>query len=293
MDNSERLGRPLTVLKAPWEGTDRTYSSIRLGEQTQSLQVSDADYSHCTFVDVSFMGTEFSSSEFKYCTFVRCYFRDAKFSRTAFTGARFEDCIFDKISLHKCDFRYAHFRRTAIPFSRMNDSLPSESNLREAVSSELEVAALSAGARSDARHYRLEGIDARGRNLRDAVFGGSEWHREHYSGGRQVQAAGEWVWYLANRGLWRHGESAGRLLLMGAIVCFVVFPAVYALVEPAVSNLGAAVTLSVSNFIPVSVAPNVADPSRATIGFAITESILGLVFSGLLLTTIIKALSRK
>lgn len=287
------LGRPLATLEAPWQGDNREYCSVQLDAFGDRTPIEGANFRHCTFTDVSFLNADLSESTFLNWRFVRCYFRGATATRSAFVGCRFEDCRFDKIALRKCDFRFSKFYQSAIGYEQLFDCLPPEPNLREELCSSLMNAARTSGAQSDVRSYRIAAIDARGSHLKLATLGGDSWYREHYAGSRRLEAASEWIWYLTNRFVWRHGESPSRLLVLGLLLSTLVFPTLFVFVGSGPENWLDSLGLSLASFIPF-VAYN--PPDDIGVGAMIVagvETVVGLVFSGLLLTTVIRKLARE
>jgi hypothetical protein len=284
------VGRKVTALKAPWSGEDATYASVRLDGQ----DVAEAQYEHSTFVNVSFKRCRISRSSFRNCTFIDCYFRQADLDTSSFVGCTFINCRFPKVIVRGSDFSYAEFRGCHIDFSLMQFSLPQEPNVLLPLAENLGREAEAVGLAADARRYRLRALVARRDHLRATVFAESDWYRKKFDPVDRVWAALQIAWYYLNSALWRHGESATRLLLVGLTLILVVFPLL--LVSAAADGSlawGSATWLSLSNFLLLDRLSNVSAVTGLTAALSALEAALGIIFAAMFVSLLIKALLRR
>lgn len=257
------------------------------------------DFANSTFANVSFLRAKVTGGTFRNCVFVECYFRKAEFRETTFVGCKFLNCNFTHVSIRDCDFRYAEFRGDAPPFQEILHSAPQQANLRNELFEGLARAAQSAGHAAEARRYRVAGIEALDLHLRAAVRGDSAWYREHYDVVGRAQAAMRLGWHHLNRLLWGHGESAWRLFSSAAIAALLVFPILFLALQsgvelpdaqPAASDY---LWLSLSNFLLLDRISAAELTTWATQALAAVEALLGVVFAGMYVTLLVKALLRR
>lgn len=283
-------GRTLTKwAEVPPEASDILVASERLDSQT----IQHPRFNHSTFANVSFLKAEVEDGAFMDCTFIQCYFRDADLKRTSFVGCKFIDCNFRGAKLSSVNMSYSHFRRSVVPYSEMQYSAPSEPNLKRDLFQELSRSAAEVGAEGEARRYRLAAIEAQNIHLRAAVTHQSVWYQEHFPWDRRVAAGLKLVWHFLNKVLWRHGESAPRLLGCALISALMVFPGLMWPSRPSGANYGDLVWLSLSNMLSVDRLSNIVPSSTYLRGLSAAEGLVGIAFAGLIVTLILKALLRR
>lgn len=278
-----------------WADVGRAASDVVIASERLETYggVRERKFSHSTFVNVSFLNTAVGSTEFLDCTFIQCYFRGAQLEGSSFVGCKFIDSTFHKAKVSTCNFRYATFRRSVIPYSELQFSAPPEPNLRHALFTDLSRAALEVGDEDNARRYRLAAIEAQNEHLRAAVKHKSKWYTEHFPWDRRIGAALELVWHFINKLLWRHGESAPRLLASGLVVSLLVFPVLFAIRPPAGASWGDLVWLSLSNILSLDRLSEIESTTGYVRALSAVEGLVGIAFAGLIVTLILKALLRR
>lgn len=282
-------GRELKTLGAPWAGTDALYASARVDGQT----ISSGEYAHSTFSNVSFLNAKLIDTKFLDCIFVNCYFRRADLRDCTFVGCRFIECNFIKTAFKGGDYSYSVFERCFAPFSEFEYALPTRPNLKQDLARNLSLAAEQLGHSDEARRYRLAALDAQKDHLLAAVRAESEWYRTHYDVIGRLYALIRLFWYYLNNILWRHGESALRLLSMAVALVFIVFPALSYLATQGAVSVPDLLWLSVANFLSIDRASDV-DPLSAWVrSTSAVEALLGILFAGLYVTVLVKALLRR
>jgi hypothetical protein len=196
--------------------------------------------------------------------------------------------------LQASDFKYIDFRGCYIPYAEMKHALPTAPNLRQDLAAVLAREAGAMGATADARRYRLEALKARDAHLLAGIKADSEWYRDHFTDLARVLAAGRLLASKANGTLWGHGERIWVLLRNLVLLGFVVYPILFFLVRSKIHkpsgaplSLGDYIYLSLINLIPGR------DYLALTLGgtarlIALTEVIVGFVFTGLLVAMLLR-----
>ena len=282
-------GRQPKQLSAPWIGQDSIFDSDRLNEQ----RVIDARYAHCTFTNVSFLKARVIGARFQNCTFVDCYFRDAVLSSCDFTGCKFVNCNFGHARIEGGEWKYAKFIESLILYRDFRYALPNEPNLRMSLTKDLTVQAEKLGETSEARKYHLDYLNARKNHLLAGVRAETDWYQKHFKTVDRVGAAFQLVSYYFNSLLWKHGESAWRLLLSALMISFAIFPLLFRLSHGHDSNYLDLLWLSLSNFFLLDRLSNVALTSEPMRIFSGLEALAGILFAGLYVTVLVKALLRR
>jgi Ion channel len=125
----------------------------------------------------------------------------------------------------------------------------------------------------------------------------STWYVEHYPFPRKFVAAGSLFWHYLNRFLWRHGESAWSLLVSTLLLAIVVFPGIYWLsggdFTPPVDSFGDAIWLSLSNLLSIDRLSDFEPSTGWARAMCAIEALSGVVFGGLFVTVLVKALLRR
>lgn len=257
------------------------------------------NFSNSTFANVSFLRADVKAGSFRNCVFIECYFRKAELRDTTFVGCKFVNCNFTHISIRGCDFRYADFRDTAPPFQEMLHSAPQQANLRNELFDALARVAQSSGDPAESRRYKVAAIKALDLHLRAAVRGDSVWYREHFDLAARAQAVLRLGWHRVNHLLWGHGESAWRLLSSAAVAALIIFPVLFLALHSGVQVPHGQATasdylwLSLSNFLLIDRISIVDLTTWPTQSLAAIEALFGVVFAGMYVTLLVKALLRR
>jgi hypothetical protein len=288
-------GRTPSSLESPYEGERLLFA----GQLVDGKTIEEAHYSHSTFANVSFLDVKIKNSRFRDCTFIECYFRKADIRSSVFVGCKFINCNFSHTIIRTSDFRYADFRGSHPSYAELAHSAPTEPNLRSELFFGISTAAESRGDAKEARQFRVAAIDARKDHLKAALKSSSTWYKEHYPPLARIGVAGSLIWHYLNRLLWRHGESAWRLLLSTLITVGLVFPALYYLARsgfvPAnpIASYGDAISLSSSNFLSIDRLSDAVPSTGWTKILSGIEALAGVIFGGMFVTLLVKALLRR
>jgi hypothetical protein len=289
------IGRIPAALATPFEGDGLLFASQLCNDEV----VPGPTYANCTFANVSFLRTKISHGTFRNCVFIECYFRKSELRGSTFVGCKFINCNFTHITIRDCDFRYAEFRGTTPPFRELVHSAPQQANLRYELFNALSRVAESAGSGEEARRYRLAGIEALDKHLRSAVKADSSWYKEHFDVLGRLGALLRLAWHHVNRVLWGHGESAWRLLASASVTALIVFPVLFVVFQNGVGVPVGEPTapdylwVSLSNFLLLDRISDVVLTSWVTQSLSSVEALLGVVFAGMYVTLLVKALLRR
>jgi hypothetical protein len=271
-------GRPAQRLREPYQAADRTFASERIDDRS----ISQADYKHCTFINMSFKKSRIERASFEDCIFIGCYFRRAELKDCSFVGCRFVDCRFPYVSIRSCDFRYASFKGCSLPSKEILYSLPSEPNLREDLARNLRIEAARLGLSNEAGRYRDIEIRAMEGHLWAAVVGESTWYKEHFDAAARVRSFFVYVTSLLNRWMWGYGERLLVLLRNWAFASFILFPALYWALgaqfqSPTDVNVAAALIFSLKNAVPAAIGSNIVAVGGLLTAISIIESVYSAV----------------
>jgi hypothetical protein len=169
--------------------------------------------------------------------------------------------------------------------------------LRAELFARISLAAVASGDVAEARRYRLAAVDAHKEHLRAALTSTSTWYVEHYPLSKKLLVAGSLFWHYLNRLLWRHGESAWRLLVCTLVLIIGILPCLYWLFGSEFSRpldgFTEAMWLSVSNFLSIDRLSDLAPSSGLTRALCAIEALSGVIFGGLFITVLVKALLRR
>ncbi len=254
----------------------------------------DGRHAHSTFSNISFLNAEIKNTNFINCTFVDCYFRNASLTSCQFTGCKFVNCNFGRrVAINGGDFRYARFDGCIIRYSDLQYSMPREPNLRMMLAQELSVVAENLGQQDEARKYRLDFLSARKDHLLARVRGENQWYRDHFGTLERLAALLTLFWYFVNALLWKHGEGAMRLFVSAVVVVFGIFPLLYAIVDPGRNVYADLTWLSLSNFLLLDRLYTGTLANSGMAAWSAVEAALGIIFAGMYVMVLIKALLRR
>lgn len=288
-------GRSPSDIEAPFRGDGLLLAS----QLCDGLTLPSAHYSNSTFANVSFLSSKISRGSFRNCVFIECYFRKADLRDSSFVGCKFINCNFAHVTIRDCDFRYAEFRGTPPPFAEFVHTAPQQANLRYELFNSLARVADYAGDADTARRYRLAAVEAMDKHLRAAVRAESTWYREHYDAVGRLGSLIRLCWHQLNRSLWAHGESAWRLLISAMLVTLVVFPVLFLVFQTGIQTPAAGrstsdyLWVSLSNFLLLDRLSDVSLTTSVTRSLSAIEALLGVIFAGMYVTLLVKALLRR
>ena len=273
--------------------TDTAFVNQRFDRQ----KLSGARFEHCTFANVSFLGAELADCHFLNCIFEGCYFRKTKLMDCHLPASWFIDCEFDKPVLFACGFQYTRFRRSAPRFNVIESSLPGEPNLCRELCDNLAAESSLLGHEHEARQFRLRAIREREEELRRGYRWTDDYSQSHYPEFERIRAFLDLCASRLNGWLWGHGEYFTRLLSNVVALAVLIGPVLLYLARSHLHTNGAVgfgdcVALSIASVLNT---PATSGVSATGIGIwiVLTLTALGLIFLGLFVTYIFRAVTRR
>jgi hypothetical protein len=198
-----------------------------------------------------------------------------------------------KIDIRTTDLKfYNSFKGCMIPFDRLSESLPGEGNLRAHLCQNLAVEARIAGAYKDSEKYQQAAARGLEEHLSLAFRHASPFHSEKYRGSERFNAFLEWLGSRFRGAFWGYRRSYLVILRNWLIITLLVFPFIFFLLRDQLApnnKLADYVLASLANMLPGEGISNVKFTGVAAQLFAFLEVLLGLVFIGLVITLLFRA----
>lgn len=185
---------------------------VRLGDE-RSI-VSGTSHKSCHLYEVAGNSVTFKDCDFSYSVIERSYFRNATFENCRFVGARIVDSNFRSANFVNCDFQYAIVQRSILPVSELLRNLPDFPNVRREFLQQLRANAISVGDPSLVNQLVSKELEAERDYWRDARKRSTAYYEKKYGSiGGMVRANWQALVLVADRFIWGHGESIGRLII--------------------------------------------------------------------------------
>jgi hypothetical protein len=272
---------------------DSLFASQRLDGTTIEGKV----FRHCTFANISFKDCVIKGVNFIDCVFVECYFRNAKIQDCSISASRFIDCNLAKVDFRGTDVRYYNsFFGCFIPYNEIEQCLPSEGNLRAHLCANLATEARVAGEPAESEKFRQAAAAGMEQHLWAAFRHTSNFHREKYQGYARFQAFLDWAASRIRGFAWGYRRSHMVILRNWVGVTLIIFPILYWILRAGVTRNGRPITApeavlaSAGNMLPGSEISDVRFTTGTTQAVAFAEVLLGLMFLGLVVTLLFRAL---
>ena len=288
------FGRPISPLSPVASSEDRLFASERLDGQA----LAKVTYENCTFANISFKDASIANVRFSNCVFLDCYFRGTKIYDSYFSACKFIDCNLAKVDIRGSDLRYYNtFVGCHVPYGTIQESLPSEGNLRAHLCMNLSDEARRAGQLKDADKFRQAAARGLEQHLSGAVFRSSEYYKAKFRGFNYWGALIELLASKARGRLWGYQRSFLVVLRNWALLTLVIFPALFGLVRRGLEvpgkdsvGLGDVLTASAGNMLPGSGISNVEFVSSWARTFAFLEVLTGLILTGISAALLFRAI---
>lgn len=274
--------------------------TLFINQRFDNQPLDGAKFAHCTFANISFKGADLRSCVFSACVFEGCYFRETKIRDCHFPATRFIDCEFVRPKISGGGFAFSRFVRSVPPYDFFELNLPQEPNLCRDLTNNLANEAGQLGMEKDARRYRLRSIEEAELTLSRGWRWKDEYAATHFR--TEVERARAWLQLMASRlnGLiWGHGERIRRLLGSLAIVAGLVGPLLLFLARDHL-HAPPGQDLATVDYWTLSAASVINSPGVARVDvtgvaqwIVIAESATGLLFFGLFVTYVFRAVTRR
>jgi len=284
------IGRQETALStAESSYVDKLFGSQRLDNQT----FENKTFKHCTFANISFKSSKFKSVRFEDCVFIACYFRRTQVWNCSFSASRFIDCNMTKIDIRATDLKYYNsFEGCTVPYNELSESLPSEGNLKAHLCQNLAAEARKAGAYADSEKYDQAAAKGLEQHLSAAFRQASAFHREKYQGSARAAAFFEWLGSRLRGMFWGYRRSYLVILRNWLVLTLFLFPLIFLVLRHQLrpnNSWTNYVLASLGNMLPGEGISNVEFTGLAIQVMAFIEVLLGLIFIGLVITLLFRA----
>lgn len=294
MKTSEHSGNSELGLK---QKADSSQCGILLERISyENTQVHDKAFTLCHFDGVNLKGAQLTNVTFSHSRFTDCYFKNASLTRVRFIDCFFDHCDFDGAVLSGCGFEYSEFRNSRIVYDQIESCLPRAwQNVLFRLARSLRVNAHSVGDYGEYRKFLSLELMASETHYKQ-MFTKYDGYYKKYRPIDRLRAAREWATMRIDRFLWGHGEHWTRVLLVGgALVVGFAFLFRYGTEVqnmPTRASFWNYLAFSASNFMTLTY-----DNAVPADGFArflqISEAALGLLFFGLLVTSLYVRISKR
>lgn len=251
----------------------------------------------CRLEGLSFKNAELSDCAFFHARFKDCYFKNASLRRVRFIDCFFEHCDFDGTVFSNCGLEYSEFRFCRITHDQIETCLPKNwQNVLFRLARSLRMNAQSMGDYEEYRKFLFLELAASETHFR-YMFTKFDGYYKKYRPVDRLRAFQTWARMWIDRLFWGHGEKWTRVLLVaGAVV--LVFAFIFRYAGVAIRNMPEGATFwsylafSASNFMTLAY-QNAAPASRFAQFLVISEAALGLLFFGLLVTSLYVGISKR
>lgn len=286
------VGRSRVSLASAQGAADKLFAGDRIdGSELQNLK-----FAHCTFANVSFKNCTLNNIEFANCVFIGCYFRGTRIERCRFIGAKFVECDLSKVDIRATDFKfYNSFSGCYLPFREIEQSLPTEGNLRAHLCLNLASEARKSGALKDEGLYRQAGAAGMEQHLLAAARHSTQYFREKYAGSTRWKALLEYIASRTRGFLWGYKSSSFVVLRNWSITTLVLFPLLFLIFRDGIYRADRPVTTpeiwlaSIGNILPGSGISDIRFVSTTCLVLAFVEVLIGLLFTGIVAALIFRA----
>lgn len=250
----------------------------------------------CRLENLNLKRAELTDCSFIHSRFTDCYFKDALVTRVRFVDCYFDHCDFDGAVFSNCSFEYSEFRDCRIEYGQIQSCLPHNwQNVLVRLARSLRVNAHSMGDNEQYRKFLSLELMASETHYK-YVFTRFDGYYEKYSIVDRFRAFRKWTSMVIDRLLWGHGERWTRVLLIaaGVIVVFALAFQYFVRIAdmPQGSGFWNFLAFSACNFLTISYGR--AEPGSGTARILqISETALGLLLFGLLITSLYVRISKR
>lgn len=272
--------------------------SVITYERIEGFEIEGFDFQHSIFEGVGIKNEPFKfrtnelpdivDCNFSHCIFRGCYFRYVKFRKCNFTNCRFIDCGFPESTFVVCDLLYAQFQNTHIEPGNVLSNLPSHENVAVSLLRSIRMNYSDRGEGDHARQCFLYEMEASAEHFWKVAFDKHSFFRDKYIGWTRVGGFLKWCQIKFEHWFWGYGESPIKLMAWVAtiIVCFA-----NAYTADSVS-FPDALKISAFAFATVGYGDQLNANTHA-INWILLESLIGVIFVGLLAASVFKWISRR
>jgi len=254
-------------------------------------------FRRCMFIRVGLKNANVDKLTFHRCVFDDCYLRGMTFHNVDFTGSVFRGCNLQRTRMDSCRFRYVRFSKCILNYDEILNSLPTAPNQAVGLLKSIRCNAVEMGDNEIADKLISRQIDIEKQELRNRIWGATEYYKERYKGADRLLSLIELAKLLFSGFFWGHGLRITRLFrsAMILIVLFAVLYQVFGRFSAATgvvpNNMAMSLYLSTVTFTTLG-HPTYSPATALTYILCAAESVFGVVYLGFLVAALYRRLSR-
>ncbi|WP_158602402.1 pentapeptide repeat-containing protein [Cohnella endophytica] len=267
----------------------------------KALKKSRLTITHSTFANISFLESELTKCDFSHCIFINCYFKKTKLNNIIFVGCKFINCKFDKIELAQSDLRYTSFENCYINYEDIKGCLPSESNIRWSICTNLALEGLRAGNSEQYKRFFFEEKSASEEHYLEMFFQRKKYYKENYDTLDRISGLSKYLYSKLSRLIWGYGERIQNLILV-IVATITTFSFLYRAqgsvfhltslpLETQSLSYKESFYFSICNFLTISSDFSSSDTNIRT--FTLIECSLGLIMLGFFVAGLFRFINRR
>jgi len=171
----------------------------------------DKNFINIQFIRIVAKEIKFKNVNFSYSTFDAAYMRDCVFDSCKFIGCCFANSNLSGSSFSGCQFNYATFEKTLIDDDILQNSCPTEENLKLKFARSLRLNYQHLGNASAANKAIGIELKATENHLYKAWQSKEAYYRKKYQRWQRVKVFFAWVKFKSLDFMWGNGESLIKL----------------------------------------------------------------------------------
>lgn len=246
----------------------------------------------CTFSKLSFYLTRIEESKFTYCTFIDCYFKESDLDNILFRNCIFINCSFSDNKIENCIFEYCEWKSTVIKYDELYKSFPKKHNHRSKLCKVMAQGFLEESNIAEYRKYFFKSIEAREKHYKEIILRREAYYKKYYKFKDSLMHIPKLILSKISGIFWGHGEKI-RHILFSSIIVILLFAIIYsysATIEGnGINRYFNALYPSICYFLSIS--SDVTFFESLYRNITILESFIGIIFSGLFITALIKKMN--
>ncbi len=248
-------------------------------------ELEDIKVNSSIFQNIGFLETKFKFDNLERNIFEECYFRKAQFQLTSLQGSKFKSCNFSQAKFENCNLEYVLFENCAIDFNNIKSSLPEKLNLRKNLCKNLAMEHLKLGNTKEYKKFFFEEREvSRKFHLEKFIFK-SEYIKQKYNLEDALTGFFSYLLITFDKLLWGYGEKV-TIVLKNIIILNIIFYVWFILIfRNSQINDVKDLVLNFFNFTSFN--------STRIPWAVIFHKLLGLIFTGLLITTLFRRINKR
>jgi hypothetical protein len=263
-----------------------------------NLQVNQSTFANCSFKE-----SKIKSSDFAHCVFIDCYFRKTQFEGVMLTGCKFINCTFDEAIFVQCDVRYTTFEGCYIEFEALEGSLPSTSNIRWKICTNLALESLRQGNSEQYRKYFFEEKRSSESHYKKMIMQSNPYYKKKYDFIDRIKGLFLLTKSKTSKYVWGYGERISHLVsviilvILAFTICYWLQNGVFKEANNSNNNVTRDLSfleslyLSFCNFLTLTSDFTTASTMVRTI--TVVEGALGVILMGFFVAALFRYINRR